>query len=73
MFTTNEVFDDLSTFEKIKEKGYKFSVIPAFRADKIMNIEAKAYLEFLKKLEDLTHPIKNIDETPYASMNLIRS
>ena len=36
--TTNEVFDDLTTFEKIKERGYKFTVIPAFRADKIMNI-----------------------------------
>ena len=29
IFTTNEVFDDLSTFEKIKEKDYKFKVIPA--------------------------------------------
>ncbi len=66
VFTTNEVFDDLSTFEKIKEKGYKFSVIPAFRADKIMNIEAKAYLEFLKKLEDLTHSIKSIDDLEKA-------
>ena len=62
VFTTNEVFDDLSTFEKIKEKDYKFSVIPAFRADKIMNIEASAYLEFLGKLESLTHEIKNIDD-----------
>jgi len=57
IFTTNEVFDDLSTFEKIKEKGYKFKVIPAFRADKIMNIEADGYLQVLEKLgniQDLT-------------------
>ena len=66
VFTTNEVFDDLSTFEKIKEKGYKFSVIPAFRADKIMNIDAEKYLEFLGNLEALTHKIKNIDDLESA-------
>ncbi|MBQ2987625.1 MAG: glucuronate isomerase [Clostridia bacterium] len=48
--TTNEVFDDLSTFGRIAEKNYKFKVIPAFRADKIMNIEAEKYLEFVGKL-----------------------
>ena len=48
--TTNEVFDDLSTFAKIAEKDYKFKVIPAYRADKIMNIEAEKYLEFIGKL-----------------------
>ncbi len=66
IFTTNEVFDDLSTFEKIKEKGYKFSVIPAFRADKIMNIDAEKYLEFLGKLEALTHKIEGIDDLERA-------
>ena len=48
--TTNEVFDDLSTFEAIAAKDYKFRVIPAFRADKIMNIEAEKYLKFIGKL-----------------------
>ncbi len=60
IFTTNEVFDDLSTFEKIKDKGYKFSVYPAFRADKIMNIDAERYLEFIAKLEALTSKISCI-------------
>ena len=50
LFTTNEIFDDLSTFPAIAEKGYKFKVIPAFRADKIMNIEAAQYNEFIEKL-----------------------
>ena len=50
LFTTNEVFDDLTTFEEIAKKDYKFKVIPAFRADKIMNIDAKAYNEFVAKL-----------------------
>ena len=57
IFTTNEIFDDLTTFEKIAKKDYKFKVYPAFRADKIMNIEAEQYLDFIAKLgkvKDLT-------------------
>lgn len=52
LFTTNEIFDDLEIFNKIKEKGFKFEVRPAFRADKIMNIEAEKYNEFVSKLGD---------------------
>ena len=61
VFTTNEIFDDLTTFEEIAKKDYKFKVIPAFRADKIMNIDAKGYKGFIEKLEALTGEIKNID------------
>ncbi len=50
IFTTNEIFDDLSTFKAIKEKGYPFIVAPAFRADKIMNIESPKYNDFIAKL-----------------------
>lgn len=53
IFTTNEIFDDLSTFAEIAKKGYKFKVIPAFRADKIMNIEAEKYNEFVGKLGEV--------------------
>ena len=53
IFTTNEIFDDLSTFTEIAKKGYKFKVIPAFRADKIMNIEAEKYNEFVDKLGEV--------------------
>lgn len=58
LFTTNEIFDDLSVFEKIKLKGYGFEVRPAFRADKIMNIEAGKYNEYISKLGN----IKTLDE-----------
>ena len=58
LFTTNEIFDDLEIFNKIKEKGFKFEVRPAFRADKIMNIEAEKYNEFVSKLGD----VKTFDE-----------
>lgn len=54
LFTTNEIFDDLSTFEEIAKKGYKFKVIPAFRADKIMNIEAAPYNDFIAKLGEVS-------------------
>lgn len=54
LFTTNEIFDDLSTFVEIEKKGYPFRVIPAFRADKIMNIEAAAYNEFVDKLGEVS-------------------
>ncbi len=50
LFTTNEIFDDLTTFTEIAKKDYKFKVNPAFRADKIMNIEAANYNEFVGKL-----------------------
>ena len=73
VFTTNEVFDDLTTFEKIKEKGYKFEVIPAFRADKIMNIEAKGYLTFLGKLEELTSKINSINDLENALENRLNA
>ena len=58
LFTTNEIFDDLEIFNKIKEKNFKFEVRPAFRADKIMNIEAEKYNEFVSKLGN----IKTLDE-----------
>lgn len=61
IFTTNEIFDDMTTFVKIKEKDYKFKVIPAFRADKIMNVEADGYDLTIKKLEDLVGEVKDID------------
>ena len=66
LFTTNEVFDDLDTFRKIAKKDYKFTVAPAFRADKIMNIEAKGYTEFLSKLEALTHKINSVADLEAA-------
>lgn len=61
IFTTNEIFDDLSVFDEIAKKGYQFKVIPAFRADKIMNIAAKGYVGFIGKLEELTFRIDAID------------
>ncbi|MCQ3034703.1 MAG: glucuronate isomerase [Bacilli bacterium] len=58
VFTTNEIFDDMEIFNKIKnERNYNFRVIPAFRADKIMNIDAAKYNEFVDKLGE----VKDLD------------
>ena len=66
IFTTNEIFDNLETFVKIAEKDYKFKVIPAFRADKIMNVEAKDYKQSIAKLVALVGEIKNISDLENA-------
>ncbi len=66
IFTTNEIFDDLTTFSEIAKKDYKFKVIPAFRADKIMNLEAVGYNDTIKKLEDLVGKIVSLDDLEKA-------
>ncbi len=66
IFTTNEVFDDLTTFAEIAKKDYNFKVIPAFRADKIMNIEAEKYNAFVELLEKCTHKIDSLDDLEKA-------
>lgn len=53
VYTTNELYDDLSTFEEIKKKGYKFKVCPTFRADKFINIRSEHFEEYLEKLGDI--------------------
>lgn len=72
IFTTNEIFDDLTTFAKIREKDYKFKVIPAFRADKIMNVEAKGYYGFIEKLASLTGAIEDLDDLESAIEKRLR-
>ena len=72
IFTTNEIFDDHSTFEKIAKKDYKFKVIPAFRADKIMNVEAKGYYSFIEKLQTLTGKIEDLDDLESAIEKRLR-
>ncbi len=73
LFTTNEVFDDLSTFESIAACGYDFRVLPAFRADKIMNIEAEGYRGFIGKLEALEGPVTDIDRLEQALENRLKA
>ncbi len=62
LFTTNEAIDDLSTFPAIAAKGYNFTVIPAFRADKALAIETQAFNGYIAQLASLTHKIESLDE-----------
>ena len=66
LFTTNEIFDDLTTFEEIAKKDYKFTVNPAFRADRIMNIDAAPYKSYIARVEALTHPINTLADLECA-------
>lgn len=72
IFTTNEMFDDLQTFEKISQKNYAFKVIPAFRADKIMNVDAKNYKDNVLKLSSLEGEITNINQLEAAIENRLK-
>ncbi len=73
IFTTNEIFDDLSTFEAIAKKDYKFKVIPAFRADKIMNLEADGYTDTIAKLSALVGEVKDLTDLEAALENRLNA
>ena len=60
VYTTNEIFDELSTFEEIAKKDYKFTVNPAFRADRIMNIDGMGYTGYIDRVAAQTHEIKSL-------------
>lgn len=72
LYTTNEIFDDLSTFEKINQKGYAFTVNPAFRADRIMNIDAPDYNGVIARVEALVAPIPTLDALEAAVETRVR-
>ncbi|MCQ2795038.1 MAG: glucuronate isomerase [Bacilli bacterium] len=54
IFTTNEAWDDLTIFTKINKKYKEFKVYPAFRTDKFLNIEAKLFKDYIKKLGNIS-------------------
>lgn len=58
--TTNEIFDDLTVFDRIREKNYSFRVLPTFRGDKIMNIDDSKFTEYLALLESIAGPIDSL-------------
>ena len=66
LYTTNEIFDELETFREIAKKGYAFDVAPAFRADRIMNIDGANYTDFIARVEKQTHPIASLSDLESA-------
>lgn len=52
--TTDDPIDDLHFHKALSEdKTFKTKVYPAFRPDKILNIQASSYLPYVKQLENI--------------------
>ena len=63
IFTTDDPVDDLVYHQKLKEeKNLPFTVLPAFRPDKAINIEKDWFVDYIKSLEDVVgYKIENLD------------
>lgn len=73
LFTTDDPIDSLEYHEKIKEdKTFDVEVLPAFRPDKIINIEFNTYPEYIKSLSKVTNlEIKDFSDLLKAIENRI--
>ena len=61
VFTTDDPVDDLKYHKLIKnDKNFDIEVKPAFRPDKLLKIGTPGYLEYIKKLSDISG-IKIVD------------
>jgi len=53
--TTDDPVDSLEYHDKIKEDtSFTCKVLPAFRPDNAMNLEKKGYIDYIKKLSEVT-------------------
>lgn len=53
--TTDDPVDDLHFHELIaQDESFKVTVLPAWRPDKAMNLQTKEYLDYVKRLEEVT-------------------
>lgn len=62
IFTTNEPFDDLKTFVKLKDKYHQFTVAPAFRCDKIINIDNVDFNNIINRLDPKIKTLKDLEK-----------
>lgn len=63
--TTDDPIDSLVWHEKIKEDtSFDVQVLPAFRPDKAMNIEKSTFVEYIKKLSE----VSEVDITDFVSL-----
>ena len=72
IFTTNEITDDLEIFNEIKKKNFKFKVLPAFRADKILNIDSNDFLENIHQIGDISNFEELLKEVENKLQNFIK-
>ena len=66
LFTTNEITDDLSVFGELKARFDDFDVMPAFRADKLLNIDLPTFNDGIRRLGAMTSAITDIDSLQAA-------
>lgn len=52
--TTDDPTDDLKYHQIIKDSAFEVKVLPTFRPDKAMTVEANNYLDYLKKLSQVS-------------------
>lgn len=63
--TTDDPIDSLEWHKQLaQDKTFEIKVLPTFRPDKVMNIEKTGYLDYLKKLEQ----VSGIYITSFASL-----
>lgn len=69
IFTTNEPFDDLSTFIKLKKKYREFTVNPAFRCDKFIHINNLDFNQFIDKLNPKIKELRDLEKELEKRLN----
>ena len=52
--TTDDPVDSLIWHQKLKEENYPVKVLPAWRPDKLVNIEKKEFAEYINKLSEVS-------------------
>ena len=52
--TTDDPCDTLAAHEEIKASGFEIKVLPAFRPDNIVDIEKDSFIEYVKRLENVS-------------------
>lgn len=63
--TTDDPIDDLRYHRQIKESGFEIHVLPAWRPDRAMNIEHPTFVDYIKKLSE----VSDIEVSSYATLN----
>lgn len=62
--TTDDPIDDLEYHRLMRTQDLGFKVLPAWRPDKVLNIEKKDWMDYIKRLED----VSNMPITSYETL-----
>lgn len=52
--TTDDPIDDLKYHRLLKEEGFKINVLPTFRPDAVLKIQSDEFVDYIKKLGQVT-------------------